>query len=81
MRQRDPRPSFRPPLSDVSRSLAILLARRTYDTREVLCAFDVSGGADYGGLIIDDDKNLTRKMFRGENSENTRATYGHASRL
>lgn len=32
---------------------------------EVLCIFDMSGGADYGGLIIDDDKNLTRKMFRG----------------
>lgn len=57
------------------------LSRAAYDTREVLCAFDVSGGADYGGLIIDDDKNLTRKMFRGENSENTRATYGHGSRL
>lgn len=35
------------------------------DIHEVLCIFDMSGGADYGGLIIDDDKNLTRKMFRG----------------
>jgi len=25
----------------------------------------MSGGTDYGGLIIDDDKNLTRKMYRG----------------
>jgi len=25
----------------------------------------MSGGTDYGGLIIDDDKNLMRKMFRG----------------
>lgn len=33
-------------------------------TRYSACIFDMSGGADYGGLIIDDDKNLTRKMFR-----------------
>lgn len=39
--------------------------KRGRDTHEVLHVFDVSGGADYDGLIIDDDKNLMRKMFRG----------------
>lgn len=69
-------------------SLAFLLASRSYlrrGTRTTHARYFVpwmcQGGADYDGLIIDDDKNLTRKMFRGENSENTRATYGHAPRL
>lgn len=80
MRRRDPRPRSRLRFSRVP--LCIFdLSCAAYDTREVLCAFDASGGADYGGLIIDDDKNLTRKMFCGENSENTRATYEHDSRL
>jgi len=42
--------------------LHFFITRR--DILEVLCIFDMSGGTDYGGLIIDDDKNLTRKMFR-----------------
>lgn len=42
-----------------------LYASSLRDINEVLCIFDMSGGADCGGLIIDDDKNLTRKIFRG----------------
>jgi len=47
----------------LSSILFTLLTRR--DIHEVLCIFDMSGGTDYGGLIIDDDKNLMRKMFCG----------------
>lgn len=49
--------------SHFSLPFTLLITRR--NIHEVLCIFDMSGGADYGGLIIDDDKNLTRKMFRG----------------
>lgn len=40
-------------------------ATHAYEVLRARRVFDVSGGADYGGLIIDDDKNLTRKMLRG----------------
>lgn len=44
--------------------------------------FDASGGVDYDGLIIDDDKNSMRKMFRGgkqrKHEGNVRLRYSDA---